>query len=309
MKVTPGGAERKPVRETIERLGRSAPDQSAGSEEELIRTHLPLVNHAIQSVLRRVPRHVSSDELASSALLGLVQAIRSFDPDRGVPFERYASTRIQGALLDELRSRDWASRSVRARSHEIRAATEELTARLGHAPSVAELAKEVRLHTDEVQQLLDDLHRSVILNFEAIAPGGEAAVPNDHRSPEVMLIEREQRGYLYDAVAALPDRLRTVVVGYFFEERPMQEIAEELGVTESRVSQMRAEALVLLRDGINSQLDPDRLPAEERPDGRVAKRKAAYYAALAANSDFRARLSVPDPGATAMPVLGTGVVG
>ena len=81
------------------------------------------------------------------------------------------------------------------------------------------------------------------------------------------------------------------MIGYFFEERSMQDLADELGVSESRISQLRAEALLLLRDGINSQLDPDAVPEEPRPNGRVARRKASYYAAVAAGSDFRTRLS------------------
>jgi len=81
-----------------------------------------------------------------------------------------------------------------------------------------------------------------------------------------------------------------VVVGYFFEERPMQELADELGVTESRISQMRAEALILLKDGLNSQLDPDLMPAEPR-SSRVANKRAAFYAAIAASSDYSARLT------------------
>jgi hypothetical protein len=97
-------------------------------------------------------------------------------------------------------------------------------------------------------------------------------------------------------VLALPERLRAVVIGYFFQERPMLEIAGELGVTESRVSQLRAEALILLRDGLNAHLDPDTLPAEPRPEGRLAKRRAAYHAAIATCSDFRARLdAAPRP--------------
>jgi RNA polymerase sigma factor FliA len=93
-----------------------------------------------------------------------------------------------------------------------------------------------------------------------------------------------------------------VVEGYFFEERLMQDIADELGVTESRVSQMRAEALALLRDGMNAQLDPELVPAEDRPDSRVAKRKAAYYAAIASNSDFRGRLEARTPYTAPAPV-------
>jgi len=90
-------------------------------------------------------------------------------------------------------------------------------------------------------------------------------------------------------VLALPERLRAVVVGYFYKERPMLEIAAELGVTESRVSQLRAEALILLRDGLNAHLDPDTVPPSPRLEGRVAKRRAAYHAAIGACSDFRAR--------------------
>jgi RNA polymerase sigma factor FliA len=89
---------------------------------------------------------------------------------------------------------------------------------------------------------------------------------------------------------------RAVVVGYFYEERPMVEIAAEVGVTESRVPQLRAEAPILLRDGLNAHLDPDTLPPGPRPDGRTAKRRAAYHAAIAARSDFRARLdAAPRP--------------
>jgi RNA polymerase sigma factor for flagellar operon FliA len=115
-------------------------------------------------------------------------------------------------------------------------------------------------------------------------------LPTGGQTPDQVLVQRERLAYLVDAVSTLPERLRMVVTAYFFEERPMQEIAAELGVTESRVSQLRAEALILLRDGMNAHLDPDVLPAEPRPEGRIARRKAAYYAAIADASDYRARL-------------------
>jgi RNA polymerase sigma factor for flagellar operon FliA len=116
-------------------------------------------------------------------------------------------------------------------------------------------------------------------------------LPHQDPGPEQVLLNRERTSYLVDAVAALPDRLRVVVEGYFFNERPMAEIAAELGVTESRISQMRAEALALLKDGMTAMLAPEELPSESRPDGCVARRKAAYYATIAASSDFRARIS------------------
>ena len=109
--------------------------------------------------------------------------------------------------------------------------------------------------------------------------------------PNDQVLKAEQLGYLRDAIVALPERLRRVVIGYFFEERPMLELAEELGVTDSRISQMRAEALELLRDGLNAQLDPALVTVEENPGGRAARRRAAYYAAVASGSDLRARLA------------------
>src|SRR3546814_14865010 len=107
-------------------------------------------------------------------------------------------------------------------------------------------------------------------------------------TPDGML-QREQIGYRRDAVGTLPERLRKVVVEYFFEERQMQDIANDLGVTESRVSQMRAEALVLLRAGLESALDTDNAPAAEEPTGRAANRHAAYMAEVAAHSKYKQR--------------------
>jgi RNA polymerase sigma factor for flagellar operon FliA len=106
-----------------------------------------------------------------------------------------------------------------------------------------------------------------VLNYESIVADGEAddLLPSGDRAPDHVLVDRERRAYLSDAVLALPERLRAVVIGYFYQERPMLEIAVELGVTESRVSQLRAEALILLRDGLNAQLDPDTAPARQPP--------------------------------------------
>jgi RNA polymerase sigma factor for flagellar operon FliA len=267
------------------------------AEEDLVRQHLPLVHYAVAEVASRVPRHVSRADLVSAGMVGLAQAARSYDPARGIGFDRYAAQRIRGALLDELRSRDWASRSVRAKARTVASATEQLTATLGRTPTNAEVAERTGMDIRAVDDLADDVHRAVVLNYDSLVESGdgEAVVPADGLSPEASIVERERKAYLVDAVAALPERLRRVVVGYFFEELPMQVLAEELGVSESRISQMRAEALALIQDGMNSQLEPD-LVIDERPDGRVAKRKAAYYAQVAQGSDFRARLGDEEDG-------------
>ena len=149
------------------------------------------------------------------------------------------------------------------------------------------------VEADTVHKLVDDVHRATVLNYDSLVVEGDAEsfIASDDDGPEDTLLDRERKAYLMDAVEALPERLRLVVYGYFFEERSMQDLADELGVSESRISQLRAEALLLLRDGVNSQLDPTAVPAEPRPNGRVARRKATYYAAVASGSDYRTRLT------------------
>jgi RNA polymerase sigma factor for flagellar operon FliA len=131
----------------------------------------------------------------------------------------------------------------------------------------------------------------VVLNFDALPIDGNAeeVLLSGQAGPDEDVLDNEKKAYLVAAVDHLPERLRRVVIGYFFEELPMQVLAEELGVTDSRISQMRAEALALLKDAINSQLDPDLVKKEE--SGRVMKRRCAYYAAVAAHDDFRRRLA------------------
>ena len=239
-----------------------------------------------------MPRHAPRDDLVSAGMIGLAQAARSFDESRGVPFHRYAVTRIKGALLDELRNQDWASRPVRAKARQMDLASERLIVSLGRPPTTAELAQAMGIGVSAVTGLLADLHRATVLNYDGMLPTGvgESMFLVDEHNPEIELLDRERNAYLVDAVKALPARLQTVVIAYFFQDRAMQDIADELGVSESRVSQLRAEALDLLRDGLNSQLDPSDVPADH-PAGRVARRKAAYFAAIAASSTPAERLA------------------
>ena len=279
-------------------------------EDALVRDHLPLVGYAVTEIASRIPRHVSRDDLVSAGMLGLLQAARSFDPTRGVEFGPFAKLRIRGALLDELRSRDWASRSVRSTARTVEMAAEQLTARLQRTPTAGEVAAHMGVDLQAIERISADVERATVVNYESVVMGGDAddLLPSSGHTPEQQVLARERCSYLYDAVAVLPERLRLVVVGSFFEDRPLLDIAQELGVTESRVSQMRSEALLLLRDALNTHLDPDRVVAEERANGRVAKRKAGYYAAVASASDFRSRVSAAhDPVAERVALAGLGM--
>ena len=274
----------------------------AQAEDELVRSHLPLAHYMVAEMAGRVPRHVCRDDLESAALAGLAQAARTYDPERGISFQRFASSRIRGALLDELRSRDWASRSVRAKARSVAAVTDQLTAKLGHQPTKTEVAEAMGMSKDELETLNGDVHRALVLNFEAVNLDGnaeEVLLVGPGAGPDDTVLDNERRAYMVAAVANLPERLRRVVIGYFFEELPMQVLAEELGVTDSRISQMRAEALALLKEAINAQLDPDLL-SSQGPPARLAKRRCAYYAAVAAHDDYRRRL---EPAAGRLAVL------
>jgi RNA polymerase sigma factor for flagellar operon FliA len=229
-----------------------------------------------------VPDHVDRGDLNSAGLMALVQASRAFDPERGIPFARYAATRIRGALIDELRAVDWASRSVRRRGREIEATRASLATSLRQVPDDSQVAAELGLTLAEIQRSDEDLSRASVLSLDMETELGVAEVlPTAEPTPDAQLEHRERLQYLDEAVAELPERLHAVIQGYFLDERPMAELAEELGVSESRISQMRAEALVLLRDALNSALDPDLVTASVRPDGCAARRRESYFRAVA----------------------------
>ena len=264
-------------------------DVPPGSDA-LIEQHMALVGHIVRETVSRVPSHVDRDDLTSAGLAALVQAAHAYDPDRGVPFPRYAATRIRGALVDELRSIDWASRSVRRRARELDATRSQLAVALGRTASDAEVASAAGLSVEEVTANDDDVARAQVLSLHASEDTdmGELLV-SSAPSPEVLAEHKERLTYLSEAVAELPERLRVVVEQYFLGERPMAEIAATLGVSESRVSQMRAEALILLRDALNHELEPELVPTHARPQGAAARRREAYFAAVAARHAASAR--------------------
>jgi len=259
--------------------------------EALVRENLALVGHIVRETMTRLPAHIGRDDLTSAGMAALVLSAQSYDEARGVPFARFAAIRIRGALVDELRSMDWASRSVRGRAREVEAARNQLSVSLGRSPRPQEVAEVLGVSVSELGSIDADVHRASVLSLQGFAPEtGAAMVPDVQRGPEQLVIDREQLGYLHDAIAELPERLRHVVQAYFFEQRQMADIAAELGVTESRISQLRAEALKLLRHGMASA-EPDAAPAPE-PTGRSGAKIASYAAAVAARGNLASRLQL-----------------
>ncbi len=245
-------------------------------------------------VAARFPRHVDRGDLARAGALGLVEAARRFDHTLGVPFNRFAATRIRGAMLDTVRASDWAPRSVRTCSRELAHAEQLLAVRHGRFPSNAELAASLAVSPADIARVRANVARSVVLALECLSSGedgtnvGDMLVDRTAIEPDEAIETRELMGYLRDAIRLLPDRHRAVVVGYFVDGRTSQELADQLDVTESRVSQLRGEALTMLRDGIEAQYH---VVADDTVRGRVARRRASYATAIGEASTWRHRLA------------------
>jgi RNA polymerase sigma factor for flagellar operon FliA len=263
----------------------------------MIETNLPLVKHIVFQVAVHFPRHVDRDELARAGALGLVEAAQRYDAERGVPFERFAAQRIRGAILDAVRAADWAPRSVRNLARRLENAEQRLATRLGRVPSISETAEELGMTKAELNRLQDRMFRSVVLALEHEINDGQdedmtlVDVLVDHTAVEPLeeLENRELQAYLRDAVSLLPERQRLVIVGYFLENRTSQELADFLGVTESRISQLRSEALAALKEGIQAQYDPRQIHPED-VSGRVAVRKANFARNVGQASVWKNRL-------------------
>jgi RNA polymerase sigma factor FliA len=277
-------------------------ERSVREVEALVTEHLALATFAVNAVAARIslPSHVSRDDLISCAHVALVEVARRFDPTAGASFATYALARLQGAVLDELRSGDWASRSVRAAARRTDAAADALTISLGRPPTREELAADLGMARSELESLQVDVHRAVIVSMDAETgpEGGSLDLPDTGESPERALLRGERAKYLQDAIRALPDRLDEVIERNFFGGESLTEIADGLGVTLSRVSQMRARALVLLHAAMKETWDGTAVPA----DGGVRARnqQRAYLDKLTGRApDQPAQRRAPVPATNA----------
>jgi RNA polymerase sigma factor for flagellar operon FliA len=261
------------------------------SNDDLVTAQMPLVGHLVRELTARIPAHIACDDLRAAGMLALVQAARSFDPTLKVPFPRYASCRIRGALLDELRRIDWASRSVRRREREVELTRSQLKTTLQRTPRSDEVAAANGMTTVELREHDKDIARASVTSIDALCESDRwQTMGNTAIEPVHALLQRERLGYLCDAIGQLPPRLRIVVEGYFIQERPMADLAEELGVSDSRISQMRAEALALMRHALDTLLEPDMVPTAGEQTGARSRRRAAYVREVAAVRPGLARI-------------------
>ncbi|HTW46801.1 MAG TPA: FliA/WhiG family RNA polymerase sigma factor [Acidobacteriaceae bacterium] len=221
--------------------------------ERMMLEQMPAVRWMARRIHERLPQHVDLDDLVSAGTLGLLDAMRKYDPARKVQFRSYAQFRIRGAILDSLRTLDWSPRDLRRKGRAVEDVIRRLTAQYGRAPSEPEIAREMGLGLEDYQQLLGELKGLEIgtLHAERSEDSGEeelSYIPSrEVDDPLFRCLRGEMQERLAGAIDQLPERERLVVTLYYYEEMTMKEIGLVLGVVESRVSQIHSSAVVHLR--------------------------------------------------------------
>lgn len=223
------------------------------SQTTLLEEYLPAVRRQALALQVKLPSSIDVDDLIQAGMVGLLDALGRFDPNAGAAFLPFASQRIRGAMIDELRSRDWLPRSVRRSAREVDRVMHRLEQQLGRPPEEREVATELGMSLAEYQELLCDVNNGFLLPFEEmVAESGEPeANDTGPRSPFAALLEGEQRDLLIKAIEALPEREKTLMGLYYQEELNLKEIGEVLGVSESRVCQLHSQAISRLRARLN----------------------------------------------------------
>lgn len=230
----------------------------AARREQLILHYAPLVAMVASRVATRLPSSVEHADLVSYGMFGLIDAIEKFELDREIKFETYASSRIRGAIIDELRSIDWLPRSVRTKARAIDRAHSELEAMHHRSPQESEVAAQLGVQVDEVRAVRTQVaSANVVALDELLSVGAEqfgqvsSVDPTHHgrsNDPARTFEAKETKFLLAQAIGQLADREKLVLTFYYFQNMTLAEIGTILGVTESRISQMHTAAMARLRD-------------------------------------------------------------
>ena len=228
------------------------------SEEENLKSHMPLVRSVVDRMRASLPPHVDVDDLYSVGLLGLIQALRRFDPTLGVTFASYATMRIRGAVLDELRRVDWMSRSLRVKAKKLTDVIASIEQRFGRPATEAEVAAELGISNEEYAILLDELRPLSYVELDTTAGEEDETsmhdlVPDENQpTASDQAMKNELIKLVVDRLQKLPEMQRKILAMYYFENMRLAEIAKVFGVTESRICQIHTQAVLSLKTYIRS---------------------------------------------------------
>lgn len=221
--------------------------------DSLLKQYSPLVRRLAHQMIAKLPANVEVDDLIQVGMIGLSDALSRFDAGQGVQFETFATQRIRGAMLDELRGADWMSRGTRKQQREIEAAVHRLEQRLGRPPQESEIAKEMGISLSDYQELLGKVRGTQLIYLEDMSgDDGDSDFLDRHVASEAddplsLLNDQRMRQALVDAIKLLPEREQYVMSMYYEQDMNLKEIAAVLGVTESRVCQLHSQSIARLR--------------------------------------------------------------
>ena len=235
--------------------------KSVAIRDRIIRQYMPLVKWVAGRVSTGMPESVEFDDLVGFGQFGLLDAIDKFDVDKGVKFKTYATTRIRGAIFDELRELDWVPRSVRQKSREIEDTIVDLEAKLGRTASDSEIAKAMNITEEEYQAVVMKVSGTSVLSLndvwysgddsEHVSIGDSIEAPSS-LNPDVIVEREEIRRIIIQAINELPKNEKLVIVLYYHEDLSFKEIGQVLNVSESRISQLHSKANLRLRAKLTS---------------------------------------------------------
>jgi RNA polymerase sigma factor FliA len=235
--------------------------QEVDEREKIIEEFLPIIKHLAFKVSRGFDDDGITEDLISSGVLGLLEAMEKFDPSRGIKLNTFAYLRIRGAMIDELRKRDWFPRSARTKAKKLEEVIRKLEARLGRYPREEEVAEELKVDLDDYLIMLKDFGSLSILSIEDISEvsgmdreGIIRYVMEEGASPEQRAEMKEMETLLGHEIDRLPEKQKLVLSMYYYEDMNMKEIAEVMGITEARISQIHSQAVLSLRTFLKKKL-------------------------------------------------------
>jgi RNA polymerase sigma factor for flagellar operon FliA len=221
------------------------------STQKSVAEHAQLVKRLAYQLAARLPSSVQVDDLIQAGMLGLLDALQGYDDNQGTKFETYATQRIRGAMLDELRNADWAPRSIRKQARDIEWAIHQLQQSLGKAPSEQQIADGLGVLLSEYQQMLSDVHGHQLIHYEDFENDeGESIgfnLTDTRPTPLQVLQDEAMRDTLVKGISELPEREKMVMAMYYQEDLNLKEIGAVLGIGESRVCQLHSQAILRLR--------------------------------------------------------------
>ena len=219
-------------------------------KNQILLNYIHLVKKIVRRMMPKYNSHNEYDDLVSCGVIGLIDAVEKFDPKRGIKFETYAVARIRGEVLDYMRAQDWAPSSLRKKINYITNVYNQLEHETGQIPSDKTVADHLGIGLDDLNKVLEKTHIFNLVYFEDTLKAGYAVneiTTGDNSSPENILVNKELKSILGELIETLPEKERLVITLYYYEEMMLKEIAEILGVSESRVSQVHSKVLAKIR--------------------------------------------------------------